>query len=144
MRFAVGFLALVFQVGAWGADDLKPQQQRMRSCNTRADQKRLTAGERNHFMSACLKGAKGDGKELTPHQQRSQDCSARARANHLEGAERRGFMSECEKPGVKQDVAHDEKMKNCEERAKKRRLDGEELRNYIRGCTKGEAAAKSS
>ena len=144
MRFAVAVLALVFQAGAWGADGLKPQQQRMKVCNTKADQKGLTAGERNHFLRACLKGAGGNGRELSPHQQRSQDCSRQARAKRLEGAERRGFMSECEKPGVKQDVAHDAKMKDCEERAKKRRLDGDELLNYIRGCTKGEAAAKSS
>ena len=144
MRFADAVLALVFQAGAWGADDLKPQQQRMKACNAKVDQKGLTAGERNHFLRACLKGAGGNGRELSPHQQRSQDCSRQARAKRLEGAERRGFMSECEKPGVKQDVAHDAKMKDCEERAKKRRLDGDELLNYIRGCTKGEAAGKSS
>lgn len=145
MKVAVFVLVVLFlQVfSASSAEELKPNQQRMKACNTQADQKALKAGERNHFMRACLKGAKSDGRALSPHQQRSQECSAQARAKRLEGAERRGFMSECEKPGVKQDVAHEEKMKGCEKRAKKRGLEDGETRNYIRGCTKGEAAGKS-
>jgi hypothetical protein len=141
MRLAVAVLALVFQAGAWGADDLKPQQQRMRSCNTRADQKGLTAGERNHFMRACLKGAKGDGKELTPHQQRSQECSGQARSKRLQGAERRGFMSECEKPPVKQKTAEKEKMKSCAKRAAERRLEGKDRESYLNGCRSAASAS---
>jgi hypothetical protein len=122
------------------AEELNARQQRMKACNTQADQKSLKAGERNHFMKACLKGAGGNARQLTPHQQRSQECSRQARAKRLEGSERRGFMSECEKPRVKQDIAADQKMKSCEERAKKRRLDSDEVRKYVRGCTKGSAA----
>lgn len=143
MRFALALLALVLQAGAWGADDLKPHQQRMRACNTRADQKGVTAGERNHFMRACLKGAKGDGKELTPHQQRSQECSEQARGRRLQGAERRGFMSECEKPPVKQAVAEDDRMKDCARRADKRRLEGGDRERYLTGCRNALKAAAS-
>ena len=134
MRVALAVLALVFQASAWGADELKPHQQQMRACNTRADQKGLTAGERNHFMRSCLKGAKGEGKELTPHQQRSQACSQQAKEKRLQGAARRGFMTECEKPPVKQAVAEDQRMKDCESRADKRRLEGDDRDRYLKGC----------
>jgi len=143
MKFALALLALVVHASAWGADDLKPQQQRMRSCNTRADEKGLTAGERNHFIRACLKGAKGNGKALTPHQQRSQACSQQARARKLEGAERRGFMSECEKPPVKQTVAESERMKDCASRADKRRLEGDDRGRYLDGCRTAAKAASA-
>jgi len=144
VKFLAAIAGIVLAAsGALAADDLKPQQQRMRSCNTRADQKKLTAGERNHFIRACLKGAKGDGKELTPHQQRSQACSQQARARKLEGAERRGFMSECEKPPVKQAVAESERMKDCASRADKRRLDGEDRDRYLKGCRTAAQAASA-
>jgi hypothetical protein len=140
---ALALLALVFHAGAWGADDLKPQQQRMRSCNTRADEKGLSAGERNHFMRACLKGAKGNGKALTPHQQRSQACSQQARARKLEGAERRGYMSECEKPPIKQTAAESDRMKDCASRADKRRLEGSDRDRYLNGCRNAAKAASA-
>ncbi len=133
---------LLFQGSrAFGADELKPQQQRMRACNSKADAKGLTAGERNHFMRACLKGANGNGHQLSAHQRRNQECARKAREQALQGAERRGFMTECEKPPAAQTVADREKMKACERRAKDRRLDGEETRNYLNGCRSGAAAA---
>ena len=141
MKFALAVLALAVQAGAWGADDLKPQQQRMRACNTRADQKGLTAGERNHFLQACLKGAKGNGHELTPHQQRTQACSRQAKAHRMQGAERRGFMSECEKPPVKQQMAQTERMKDCAKRADGRRLEGDDRERYLDGCRSAVAKA---
>jgi hypothetical protein len=119
------FLALQ-GIRAFGAEDLKPQQQRMRACNTQADQKHLDGGERNHFMRSCLKGKNGKGHKLTAHQQRSEDCNRMAREQELQGAERRGFMSECEKPPVKQTVAESERMKDCASRADKRRLEGDD------------------
>jgi len=134
MRLALAALGLVVCAGAWSADELKPHQQRMRACNTRADEKGLTAGERNHFMRSCLKGAEGDGKQLTPHQQRSQACSQQAKKKRLQGAARRGFMTECEKPPVKQAVAEDQRMKDCESRADKRRLEGGDRDRYLNGC----------
>jgi hypothetical protein len=137
------FLALQ-GIRAFGAEDLKPQQQRMRACNTQADQKHLDGGERNHFMRSCLKGKNGKGHKLTAHQQRSEDCNRKAREQELQGAERRGFMSECEKPPVKQQTAEKEKMKSCAKRAAERRLDGEETRQYVDGCTKGAVAGNES
>lgn len=138
--FAV-LAALALHSGAWAADELKPEQQRMRACNTRADQKGLKAGERNHFLQACLKGAKGNGKSLTPHQQRSQACSDKARSQRLEGAARRGFVSECEKPPVKQTAAQADRMKDCASRADKRRLEGEDREDYLNGCRNALKAA---
>ena len=128
---------------AWG-DDLKPQQQRMRACNTQADHKGLDGGARNHFLRSCLKGQKGDGHKLSAHQRRSEDCTRQARSQGLEGAERRGFMSECEKPPVKQQTAESEKMKSCARRADERRLSSEERERYLTGCRSAASAAAGS
>ena len=126
---------------AFGAEDLKPHQQRMRTCNTQADQKGLSDGERNKFMRACLKGSNGNGKKLTVAQKRSQACNRQAKEQRLEGAERRGFITECEKPPVKQKNAESEKMKSCALRADQRGLAGEERSRYLRGCRSAVAAA---
>lgn len=139
---AVAGVLLAFQgLPALGAEDLKPQQQRMRACNTQADKKGLDGGARNHFMRTCLKGQNGNGHQLTVHQQRSEECTRKARAQGLEGAERRGFMSECEKPPVKQQVAEKEKMKSCAQRADQRRLTGDERSRYLTGCRNALSAA---
>lgn len=145
MRIALALLVLAAHNGlAWAADELKPQQQRMRACNTKADQKGLSAGERNHFMRACLKGANSNGHQLTPHQQRSQACTDEARAKRLQGAERRGFLSECEKPPVKQRVEDDQRMKDCASRADGRRLVGEDRSRYLNGCRSAVKKAASA
>jgi hypothetical protein len=138
---AAALAAFLFGPRAFAADDLKPHQKQMKACNTQADHKRLTAGERNHFMRSCLNGRNGNGHQLTVHQKRSQECTNRAREQGLQGAERRGFMSECEKPPVGQRVAEKEKMKGCQRRATERRLDAEERREYIDGCANGAAVA---
>ena len=132
-----GLLLFLQGVRAFGAEDLTAHQQRMRTCNTQADQKGLVDGERNKFMRSCLKGGNGNGKKLTVAQKRSQDCNRQAKQQGLEGSERRGFMTECEKPPVKQKVAQEQKMKSCERRAKERRLDAEETRKYVYGCANG-------
>ncbi|HUQ75027.1 MAG TPA: PsiF family protein [Burkholderiales bacterium] len=137
------FLAL-HGVRAFAAEDLKPHQRQMKACNTQADRKGLTAGERNHFMRSCLKGHNGNGHKLTAHQKRSQECTSRAREKGLEGAERRGFMSECEKPPAEQKVAEKAKMKGCQRRAAERKLDAEERRKYIYGCMNGAASARAA
>jgi psiF repeat-containing protein len=141
---AVAVLLLAFQMPrAIGAEGLKPEQQRMKACNTQAKQKNLEGAERNHFMRACLKGKNGNGPTVSVHQKRTEDCTRQARERRLEGSKRRGFMSECEKPPVKQEVAEKEKMKGCEQRAKDRRLDADEKRKYIEGCANGAGAAGS-
>lgn len=139
-----GLLLFLQGVRAFGAEDLKPHQQRMRTCNTQAEQKGLTDGERNKFMRSCLKGGNGNGKKLTAQQRRNQDCNREAKAQGLEGAERRGFMTECEKPPVKQQTAEKEKMKSCARRADQRQLTGEERSRYLNGCRSALAAAASS
>lgn len=126
---------------AFGAEDLKPHQARMRTCNTQAEQKGLADAERNKFMRSCLKGGNGNGKKLTAQQKRNQACNKQAKAQGLEGSERRGFMSECEKPPVKQQTAENEKMKSCERRASQRGLSGEERGRYLSGCRNAVAAA---
>lgn len=139
---AIAGLLLFLQGGrAFGAEDLKPHQHRMRACNTQADQKGLSAGERNRFMRSCLKGGNGNGRKLSAVQRRNQACNRQARDQGLQGAERRGFMSECEKPPVKQKSAEAEKMKSCSRRAEQRRLAGEERERYLNGCRNAAAAA---
>lgn len=126
---------------AFAAEELKPHQQRMKTCNTQADQKGLKAGERNHFMRSCLKGGNGNGRKLSTHQKRNQECTRQAREQGMHGAERRGFMSQCEKPPAAQQTADKEKTKSCNRRADGRRLEGEERRKYLNGCLNGSAAA---
>lgn len=140
----VGALLTLQGARAMGAEDLKPQQQRMRACNTQADKKGLDGGERNHFMRTCLKGKNGNGHQLTAQQRRSQECNGQASAKRLEGAERRGYLSECEKPPVKQASAQSEKMKSCAKRAADRRLEGEERERYLKGCRSAVSAAGGS
>ena len=135
---ALAAVLLVFQAArAFAVEDLKPHQQRMRACNTKADAKGLEAGARNQFMRACLNGRKGDGKPLTARQRVSEQCNQQAREQRLQGAERRGFMSECEKPPIAQRASREEKMKGCEERAAQRKLEGAAKKEYLRGCTSG-------
>jgi hypothetical protein len=136
-----GILLALQGARAFGADELKPQQQRMRTCNTQADRKGLENGERNHFMRSCLKGKQGKGHQLTARQQRSEECTRQAKEQKLEGAERRGFMSECEKPPVKQKTAETEKMKSCAKRAAERRLEGKDRENYLNGCRNAASAS---
>lgn len=134
-------LLVLLALQAFAADDLKPQQQRMRACNTQADKKHLDGAERNHFMRSCLKGKNGNGHPVSARQQRSEECTRQARAQNLAGAERRGFMSECEKPLVKQQAAASKKMKSCERRAADRRLEGDDRDRYLEGCRSAVDAA---
>ena len=138
---AAGLLLALQGARPFGAEGLKPEQQRMRSCNTQADRKGLQDGARNHFMRTCLKGANGNGHQLTARQRRSEECNRQAKSQRLEGAERRGFMSECEKPPVKQKTADSEKMKSCAKRADQRRLDGDERSRYLNGCRSAASAS---
>ena len=126
---------------AFAVEPLTPQQQRMRTCNTQADGKALEGGERNHFIRACLKGAKSNGHRMTPRQKQNQACNAQAKKQGLEGAERRGFMSECTKPALAQQRPDKEKEKRCRRGAEERGLTGEERENYLNGCRTASAAA---
>ena len=139
---AVALIFLLLQgTRAFAAEPLTPQQQRMRACNTQADQKQLTGGDRNHFIRACLKGANGNGHRMTPRQKQNQACNDQAKKQGLEGAERRGFMSECTKPAVAQQRPEKEKEKRCNRGADERGLTGEERSSYLNGCRTASAAA---
>jgi len=48
-----------------------PEQQRLRSCNTEAKAKGLSARERSRFITDCLNGRKSD-RPLTPLQARNE------------------------------------------------------------------------
>jgi hypothetical protein len=72
----------------------KKQQARMKDCNEQAGAKKMEGGERKKFMSACLKGAKKDGK-MTDQQARMKDCNKQASAKKMKGDDRKSFMSAC-------------------------------------------------
>jgi hypothetical protein len=78
---------------AGAADDKKltPQQEKMKSCNAEAGDKK--GDERKAFMSSCLKA----GAPAAPmtQQDKMKKCNADASAKALKGDERKGFMSEC-------------------------------------------------
>ena len=73
----------------------KAQQERMRDCNAKAGDKK--GGERNKFMSSCLKGeaAGGASEKQKAQQQKMRDCNKQAGDKKLKGDERKKFMSTC-------------------------------------------------
>ena len=75
---------------AFAADDKKanPQQERMKACNSQAEDK--TGDERKAFMSKCLKG--GAAMPMT-RQDKMKKCNADASAKALKGDGRQAFMS---------------------------------------------------
>jgi psiF repeat len=76
-------------------DGQKKQQERMKSCNEKAGDKK--GEERKKFMSACLKGDAGEtgGKKTTAQQDKMKACNKQASAKKLKGDERKKFMSGC-------------------------------------------------
>lgn len=75
----------------------KKQQERMKSCNAKAGDKKLEGDARKKFMSACLSGEEGAGpsEKQKAQQQRMKDCNAQAGNKKLEGDARKSFMSSC-------------------------------------------------
>lgn len=96
MNVHLGFVALVALMLAFPAQALTPQQERMQSCNGKANEKSLKGDERKGFMSQCLSG-KTDATDatLTPQQQKMKQCNADASAQNLKGSARKTFMKEC-------------------------------------------------
>ena len=66
----------------------KKQQERMKSCNEKAGDKK--GDERKAFMSSCLKG--DDGK-MTAQQSKMASCNKQA--GDMKGDARKKFMSDC-------------------------------------------------
>jgi psiF repeat len=95
---AVSLLAVTCSA-ALAADDKKltPQQEKMKSCNAEAGDKK--GDERKAFMSTCRKA----GAPAAPmtQQDKMKKCNADASAKALKGDERKGFMSECLKADKK-------------------------------------------
>src|SRR3954464_9194179 len=137
MRRYLLAVLLLYCASALPAEGLTPEQQRLRSCNTQAKAKGLTARERSRFITDCLNGRRGE-RPLTPLPARNEACTKEADGRRLEGAERRGFMSDCNKPDqVKEETPHHVKVENCNRRAAKRGLDGDERRKFVAACLDG-------
>jgi psiF repeat len=79
------------------ADDKKltPQQEKMKSCNTQAADKK--GDERKAFMSECLKA----GAPAAPMTQQDKMKVCNTKAGDKKGDERMAFMSECLKADKK-------------------------------------------
>jgi len=94
MKALVGALLALFLSAAMAqaADEKKltPQQEKMKSCNTEASDKKLEGDARKSFMSDCLKAS----KPMT-QQEKMKACNKDASAKSLKGDDRKKFMSEC-------------------------------------------------
>jgi hypothetical protein len=79
------------------ADDKKltPQQEKMKSCNAEAGDKK--GDERKAFMSSCLKA----GAPAAPMTQQEKMKACNTKAGEKKGDERKAFMSECLKADKK-------------------------------------------
>jgi hypothetical protein len=72
----------------------KAQQERMKSCNDKATDKK--GDERKKFMSSCLKGEDAGASDKQKAQQnKMKSCNKDAGDKKLKGDERKKFMSEC-------------------------------------------------
>ena len=79
------------------ADDKKltPQQEKMKSCNAQAADKK--GDDRKAFMSECLKA----GAPAAPMTQQEKMKACNTKAGEKKGDERKTFMSECLKADKK-------------------------------------------
>jgi hypothetical protein len=88
-------LLIISAYGA-GAQQLTPQQQRMKSCNTEASGKHMAGDARKTFMSSCLAGNVGStGSAMTPQQEKMKACNTEASTKKMTGDARKTFMSSC-------------------------------------------------
>ena len=86
---ALALLALFAASSAPALAADNPQQERMKTCNAKAGDKK--GDERKGFMSACLSGKEPEAK-LT-QQEKMKVCNQKA--GDKKGDERKKFMSEC-------------------------------------------------
>jgi len=95
VRILLGtLLSILLAVSVALAADPKtnPQQERMKTCNAEAGEKKLAGDERKAFMSTCLKG---QGAAPMTQQEKMKVCNKEAGAKALKGDDRKKFMSEC-------------------------------------------------
>jgi uncharacterized protein HemX len=75
-----------------GDKKVTAQQQRMKSCNAEAGDRKLKGDARKSFMSECLSA---DAPKPTAQQEKMKVCNQQASAKNMKGEERRKFMSGC-------------------------------------------------
>ena len=74
----------------------KKQQERMKSCNASAGDKKLEGDARKKFMSSCLKGEDaGSSDKQKAQQDKMKSCNKQAAEKKLGGDARKDFMSSC-------------------------------------------------
>ena len=94
MTLAASPLALAQDKGKAPSEAQKKQQERMKSCNEKAGDRK--GDDRKKFMSACLKGQdSGASAKQKAQQDRMRDCNKQASAKAMKGDERKKFMSSC-------------------------------------------------
>lgn len=80
------------------------QQEKMKTCNKEAGEKKLKGDERKKFMSECLSAGKPAEKAAdkpaatdakATQQEKMKSCNKDAGEKKLTGDERKKFMSEC-------------------------------------------------
>jgi psiF repeat-containing protein len=92
---AVSLVSGTLSMASAAEDKLTPQQEKMKSCNTQAADKK--GDERKAFMSSCLKA----GAPAAPMTQQDKMKVCNTKAGDRKGDERKTFMSECLKADKK-------------------------------------------
>jgi hypothetical protein len=93
-RLMVLAAASLFSLTVASAAMASAQQDKMKSCNAEAKDKK--GDERKAFMKECLSAKKADEKSAkTAQQEKMKTCNADAKTKALKGAERKQFMSTC-------------------------------------------------
>jgi len=93
MKLFTALAVVAMLAGPAGA--VTPQQEKMKTCNAEAAQKKLSGDARKTFMSDCLSAEHAGHTTLTSQQQKMKDCNASATAQSLKGPPREEFMSAC-------------------------------------------------
>ena len=76
----------------------KAQQDRMKSCNKDAGDKKMEGDARKKFMSSCLKGetaGAGGSDKQKAQQEKMKSCNKDAGDKKMKGDDRKKFMKDC-------------------------------------------------
>ena len=92
---AVALLAPI--AATLAADQVTPQQQKMKDCNAQAGKQSLSGDARKTFMSQCLSGGTAGSQPTgaTAATTKEQSCTADADQKKLAGAARTSFLKKC-------------------------------------------------
>jgi hypothetical protein len=91
----------LFVSAPFGAFAANAQQEKMKTCNKEATEKKLKGAERKAFMSDCLKKDAPPAKPANAQQEKMKECNKQATEKKMKGADRKKFMSECLKGAPK-------------------------------------------